>query len=138
MAPLTPTLRIPIRSQEDVEQARREVGALASALSFSRDIRHTLALVVSELGTNLVRYGEEGELAISPIHAPRGRGVEIVSRDRGPGIADLALALQDSFSTGGGLGCGLPAIRRLSDEFAIRSDTEGTWIETRLWEPPSS
>lgn len=137
MAPLTPTLRIPVRSREDVEQARRDVDALVSSLGFSAAIRYTLALVVSELGTNLARYGQEGELTISAVQERRGRGIEIVSRDRGPGIADVDVALQDSFSTGGGLGSGLPAVRRLSHDFSIRSSSEGTWIEMRLWEPPS-
>lgn len=137
MAPLTLALRIPIRSQEDVEQARRDADALASSLGFSAVIRHTLTVVVSELGTNLAKYSQDGELTMSVVKASRGRGVEIVSRDRGPGIADVSLALQDGFSTGGSMGSGLPAVRRLSDEFYIRSGSEGTWIQMRLWEPLS-
>lgn len=134
---MTLALRIRIRSQADVEQARRDVDSLASSLGFSDLIGHTLSLTVTELGTNLAKYSQDGELTMSVVYTSRGRGIEIVSRDRGPGIADVSLALQDGFSTSGGMGSGLPAVRRLSDEFRIRSGSEGTWIQMRLWEPVS-
>ena len=63
----------------------------------------------------------------------RRAGIEIASRDAGPGIADLAAALRDGCSTGGGRGSGLPAVRRLMDEFAITSGPGGTRITARKW-----
>jgi serine/threonine-protein kinase RsbT len=92
-----------------------------------------VALAVSELASNLVRYANAGELVLSPTTGPRGEGVEVESRDLGPGIPDLELALRDGFSTGGGLGNGLPAVRRLMDEFEISSTTSGTRIVARKW-----
>jgi serine/threonine-protein kinase RsbT len=92
-----------------------------------------VALAVSELAANLVRYAEAGEVVLSPTTGSRGEGVEIESRDLGPGIANLELALRDGFSTGGGLGNGLPAVRRLMDEFEISSPSSGTRIVARKW-----
>jgi serine/threonine-protein kinase RsbT len=77
--------------------------------------------------------GLPGEARQSDVLQPRRTGIEVVSQDAGPGIADIARALEDGYSTGGGLGDGLPAVRRLMDEFDIRSGPEGTRIVTRKW-----
>jgi serine/threonine-protein kinase RsbT len=90
-------------------------------------------LAVSELATNLVRYALHGRIALSTISGPSGDGIQIESLDDGPGIADLALAMTDGFSTGASFGSGLPATRRLVDEFEITSNPDGTRILARKW-----
>jgi len=92
-----------------------------------------LALAVTELGTNLLRYARDGELVLSVVQGPSGEGVRVESHDAGPGIRDLELAMQDGFSTGGGLGSGLPGVRRLMDEFELSSTASGTEVVATKW-----
>jgi serine/threonine-protein kinase RsbT len=127
------TVRLAVSSSSDGARARREARAQAGTLGFSRVETERLALAVSELAANLARYAMIGEIVIVSLDGGFRRGVQIESRDCGPGIADLARALEDGFSTGGGLGSGLPAVRRLMDEFEIESGPEGTRITARLW-----
>jgi serine/threonine-protein kinase RsbT len=126
-------LRFRVAGQADVERARRNARSLAAAQGLGIGDSEAVALAVSELAANLVRYAEAGEVVLSPTTGSRGEGVEIESRDLGPGIANLELALRDGFSTGGGLGNGLPAVRRLMDEFEISSTASGTRIVARKW-----
>lgn len=126
-----------IRGPSDVERARRAARTLALSLGFSADSAEECVLAVSELATNLARYAQAGELRLSSVADCSGRpGFQVESRDRGPGIADLDLALTDGFSTGGGLGAGLPAARRLMDEFELNSSPNGTIVIARKWLSP--
>lgn len=126
-------MRLPIRTQADVERARREARSLARDLGLSREDAESVALAVSELATNLVRYAREGEVLLTQVDGRRGAGVEVRSHDRGPGIANVDQAMQDGFSTGGGLGGGLPGVRRLMDEFELETSPAGTTIVGRKW-----
>jgi serine/threonine-protein kinase RsbT len=83
----------------------------------------------------LHRYAREGRIYLAPLSGAPGVGIELTSRDRGPGILDRGAALHDGFSTGGGRGSGLPAVRRLMDEFTVESDSDGTTITARKWRP---
>ena len=122
-----------VGSRADAERARREARALAVEARFGVEDTEALALAVSELATNLVRYARGGELTLSLVNGDAGTGIEVESRDAGPGIPDVALAMRDGFSTGGGLGSGLPGARRLMDEFEISSAAGGTRIVARKW-----
>jgi serine/threonine-protein kinase RsbT len=131
--------RIAVRSQVDVERARRAVRGLARDIGFGQEDVERVALAATELATNLVRYARGGELVLSIVNdEPRGQGVEIVSSDIGPGIPDLDRALEDGFSTGGGLGGGLGGVGRLMDECTIRSGPDGTHLVARKWPTPRS
>jgi serine/threonine-protein kinase RsbT len=134
--------RLSVAAPADAARARRAARALALRLGFGAPAAEEVALAVSELATNLVRYARGGEIVLAAAAAePAGRagreasGVHVESLDRGPGIADLARAMEDGFSTGGGLGGGLPAVRRLMDEFAITSGPAGTRVVARKWLP---
>lgn len=122
----------------DVERIRRESRSLATRVGFNRVDAEIIALAVSELATNLLRYAPGGEIQVMSCTEAGGRGILIESRDSGPGIPDAALALQDGYSTGGGLGSGLPAVQRLMDDFALHSRPTGTRIEARKWLNPHS
>lgn len=124
-----------IAATTDVERARRSARALAVELGFGPETTECVVLATAELGANLVRHAGEGELRIAPIAGDRP-GVLLESEDHGPGIADLAAARRDGFSTAGGLGAGLGAIERLMDESEFRSGPTGTSIVARKWADP--
>ena len=92
-----------------------------------------VALASQELATNLLRYAIGGRLVLSVVASHGLAGIEVESQDDGPGIPDIMQAMADGYSTGGGLGSGLPGVRRLMDEFSIRSGPEGTNVVTRKW-----
>ena len=93
-----------------------------------------IATAVSEIARNIVTYATQGEVTLSEVSAGSRRGVQVLARDEGPGIADIELAMRDGYSTGKSLGLGLPGARRLMDEFEIVSVVgKGTTITMRKW-----
>ncbi len=129
---------MPIRSRLDADQARREARRLAVSLGFDRGDAETVALAASELAMNLHRYAVKGEIVLRVVEDGARRGLEIESQDAGPGIADPELALRDGYTTGGGLGSGLPSVRRLTDDFELTTQPSGTRIVARKWLAPRS
>jgi serine/threonine-protein kinase RsbT len=124
---------VQVSSTADVERTRRATRRLAISVGFGAEDAEAVVLAASELATNLVRYAPGGELLVSIVSEGAGTGIALESRDTGPGIADVALALRDGYSTGGGLGSGLPAVRRLMDDFSLTTGPTGTRIEARKW-----
>src|SRR5215217_4112219 len=102
-------VQIAVASRIDAERACRSARTFVRELGFSAADAECVSLAVSELATNLVRHAHGGELRLAIVEGPRGRGLQVESRDAGPGIANLDLALEDGYSTTGGLGSGLPA-----------------------------
>lgn len=98
-----------------------------------------VATAASELANNLWMHADHGGTVSLEVLAWGARlGVELVAEDDGPGIADTAQALVEGYSTGGGLGCGLPGVQRLMDEFQIDSAPgRGTRVVARKWSAPS-
>jgi serine/threonine-protein kinase RsbT len=93
-----------------------------------------LVTTVSELGTNIIKYAGQGEIAIQPIEQDNKKGILIRATDQGPGIEDVLAAMQDHHSTGGTLGLGLPGVKRMMDEFEIRSEPKhGTVVTVKKW-----
>ena len=127
--------RLVIRTEADVAQIRRMAREVALTIRLGPADTEAVALAVSELATNLARYAPGGMISLSAIEEGGRTGLQLESRDAGPGIADLGKAMQDGFSTGGGMGSGLPAARRLMDEFAIATGAGGTTIVARKWRP---
>jgi serine/threonine-protein kinase RsbT len=126
--------RLSIQSRLDVDGARREARRLAASIGFDRADAESVALAVGELAMNLHRYAVDGEIQVQVVTSQDGcRGLAIESSDRGPGIGDTARALEDGYTTGGGLGSGLPAVRRLMDDFDLQSGPTGTRIVARKW-----
>jgi serine/threonine-protein kinase RsbT len=126
-----------IRSDGDIIIARGHGRALAAALGFSPAERVHVTTAISELGTNIVRYARRGMIAVRVAHKARGRGITVVASDQGPGMKDPGAALKDGYSTSGGLGLGLPGVRRLMDEFHIESQVDaGTTVTVTKWLTP--
>ncbi|MEO5656630.1 MAG: anti-sigma regulatory factor [Nitrospiria bacterium] len=125
-----------INADVDIVTAREQGRALASRLGFSGSELTVIATAISEVARNIIEYGRRGEIVLSLIQQGNRRGIAIVARDEGPGIPNIAQAMQDGFTTGGGLGLGLPGARRLMDEFDIVSRSGmGTTVTMRKWKP---
>ena len=127
--------RIAIESDADVVAARQRARELAADLDLSSTDQTLLATAISEVARNITTYAKRGEVVLSIVRDNGGReGIRVVARDRGPGIENLDLAMQDGYTSGGGLGLGLPGARRLVDEFAIETGpSEGTTVTLVKW-----
>lgn len=131
----TPAVWLPVCNEYDVG------AVIAMARLFCLDLGATavcaahVATAASELANNLWMHSRSGgRIELSALRSARGTGVELVSQDDGPGIADIPQALSEGFSTGGGLGCGLPGVRRLMDDFDLTSAPgHGTRVVARKW-----
>jgi serine/threonine-protein kinase RsbT len=132
--------RIAIESDADVVTARQRARELAADLDLSSTDQTLLATAISEVARNITTYAKRGEVHVSIVDEGDGRrGIRVVARDEGPGIADLERALQDGYTTGGGLGLGLPGARRLVDDFHIESTPgRGTTVTLVKWSRSSS
>jgi serine/threonine-protein kinase RsbT len=127
--------RIAIESDADVVAARQRARELAAELELTSTDQTLLATAISEVARNITTYATRGEVLLSIVRDNGGReGIRVVARDQGPGIADIEQALQDGYTSGGGLGLGLPGARRLVDEFEIESaPSEGTTVTLVKW-----
>jgi serine/threonine-protein kinase RsbT len=127
-------LRLAIRADTDVITARQQGKALAAECGFSAGDQTVIAVAISEIARNILRYARIGEVTLATVNHSTRTGIIVVARDQGPGIRDVDLAMQDGYSTSGGLGLGLPGARRLMDEFEIASAAgEGTTITMKKW-----
>lgn len=132
--PVAADVRVAIRTDADVVTARQEARTMGAELGLSSTDLTLLATAISEVARNITTYAGEGEVALRVVERGGRRGVEVVASDEGPGIADLELALQDGYTTGKGLGLGLPGARRLVDEFELRTALgSGTSIRLVKW-----
>lgn len=125
---------LPIRTGEDVVRVRQAVRAQAIAAGFSLVDQTKIVTAASEIARNTIDYGGGGEVRIETLHNGARRGVRLTFSDRGPGIADIDLALSDGYTTGNGLGLGLSGAKRLSSEFAVESKPGmGTKVTLARW-----
>ncbi len=125
---------IPIERELDIVTARQKGRELAATLGFSGTDQTLLATAISEVARNIVSYAGRGTIVLSTVEDQGRRGVMIVAEDHGPGIADVALAMRDGYSTGGSLGAGLPGAKRLVDDFELTSVVgAGTTVTLKKW-----
>ena len=127
---------VTVTEEHHVAQARQAAVALAEEIGFKRVLVYYVATSVSELANNLFFHTPRGgTITLAPLKREGEFGIEVIAEDDGPGIPDVELALQDGFSTGGGLGGGLPGVERLMDEFEIASTVGmGTRVVVRKWQ----
>ena len=127
-------VRVAIDRDVDIVSASQKGRELASHCGLPSTDLAVVATAISELARNIVRYAVRGEIILRLVDDHGKRGIEVVAADDGPGIPDVALAMQDGYSTSGSLGLGLPGVRRLMDEFEIISDFgKGTTVTVRRW-----
>src|SRR5262249_37372367 len=118
--PITKEQIVPVRVEQDVVGARQAVRQWAEQLRFSLVDQTKLVTAASELARNTVVYGGGGTMCLQAINEGARNGLRLIFEDRGPGIADLELALKDGYTTGSGLGLGLGGAKRLANEFEIQ------------------
>jgi serine/threonine-protein kinase RsbT len=127
-------LTIAIVADVDIVVARQRARELAAALNFSGVDATLVATAISEIARNILVYAGHGEVALHIVERGPQRGLMVIARDNGPGIADIPRALEDGFSTAGSLGLGLPGAKRLMDEFDIKSAPgHGTTVKMTKW-----
>ena len=126
---------IALENDQDIAVARAQVRLVAATLGFRALDQTRLATVASELARNIVKYGEGGRLIVQPTEDPNGRqALRLIFEDQGPGIPNIEDAMSNGFSTGRGLGYGLPGSKRLVDEFKIESEVgRGTRVTVLRW-----
>jgi serine/threonine-protein kinase RsbT len=125
---------LPIGSENDIVAARRAVRTAATELQFGITDVTRIVTAASELARNIYVHAGSGVMRWRTLQQAHRVGLELVFEDRGPGIADLSLAMQDGYSTNAGLGMGLPGSRRLMDEFQIHTHvSDGTTVSVRKW-----
>lgn len=128
-------LVIPIKAEVDVVTARQRARVLVSGLRFSISELTLIATAISEVARNIVTYAGRGEIVLQIVQRGPRRGLLVIARDQGPGIADIARAMEDGYSTSRSLGLGLPGSKRLMDEFELASELgKGTEVTMTKWE----
>jgi serine/threonine-protein kinase RsbT len=131
---------IAIESEADVVTARQRAREMASEADLTSTDQTLLATAISEVARNITTYATRGEVLLSVVRDSNGRrGIRVVARDEGPGIENVELALQDGYTSGEGLGLGLPGARRLVDQFEIESAPgRGTTVTLVMWGRPNA
>lgn len=132
-SPSSIRVRIAITSDADVAVAGEQGRRLASRLDFSPTDITVIATAILEVARNVLAYAQRGDLMLHLIQKRGQLGLAIVARDNGPGIIDVSQALRDGGSSSG-RGLGLASVRRLMDEFRVRSEPgRGTTVTMRKW-----
>ena len=127
-------LKHTITNELDIHFMKSEVDLLFDSYGLTEHCKMRLNTVLSELAYNQLKYAEKGSIETSFIKEAARKGIKIKATDNGPGIQDIDLALKDNYSTSGTLGLGLPGVKRLVDEFEIRSVVnKGTTLEIIIW-----
>jgi anti-sigma regulatory factor (Ser/Thr protein kinase) len=116
-----PYRSFPVTDRSFVAVLKREIHLLAIGLGFSAKKIGEVDIIVAELSSNLVKYTKTGEILVKPATEGSNKGLELISLDNGPGMTDPVRMMTDGVSTGGSLGQGLGAIRRLADTFQLYS-----------------
>ncbi len=114
-------IQLPLVVSEDVVRMRQTLKEEMVKLGFSVIEQTKMITAASELARNTLRYGGGGHAEIDVLTQSGKRGVLAAFVDQGPGIENLDLAFTDGYTSGGGMGLGLPGARRLADEFEIET-----------------
>jgi len=123
-----------IREEIDIRFAVLEARAISEKIGFKKTEQYMISTVVSELATNIFFYAKEGFVVLKALDEGLKKGLEIIAKDSGPGIANIALAITDNYSTTQSLGCGLPGVQRLMDDFKVESELNiGTTVTVKKW-----
>lgn len=132
--PLLDGRPILITRDTNIVEARAAARELATRVGFTGTDQVLIATAVSEIARNIIEYAGSGEVVLTVIQDHSRFGVQVIARDQGPGIENVALAMQDGYSRSGSLGLGLPGSRRLMDEFLVESTVGmGTTVTMRKW-----
>src|ERR1700677_743971 len=127
-------ITVGIKSDTDIVAAREQGRYLAERIGFTPVEMTVISTAISEIARHIIEHANSGEIALSEYQNGVKHGIQITASDQGPGIPDVNRAMQDDYSTGKGLGLGLPGSKRLMDEFEIQSHVgQGTVVVMRKW-----
>ncbi|CAK0772405.1 Serine/threonine-protein kinase RsbT [Gammaproteobacteria bacterium] len=125
---------VAVNAEYHIAIAQRLARCVAEDIGLNRVAAYHVATAMTELASNILRHAGCGEARVREIRCGTLRGIEIQAIDQGPGIVDLTLALREGFTTAGGLGGGLPGVKRLMDELWLGSTANaGTQVVARKW-----
>ncbi len=125
---------VEVRNEWDIVSARQLGRNMAKELGFGNVDQARITTAISELARNIYLYAGRGKICIEPINQLGKKGLRIVALDNGPGIREIRKVMEDGYTTSGGLGAGLPGVKRLMDEFSIESTVDvGTEISAIKW-----
>ncbi|MFD1708411.1 anti-sigma regulatory factor [Siminovitchia sediminis] len=125
---------VKVLNEWDIVAVRQLGRNAAKELGFGVVDQARITTAISELARNIFLYAGEGKVTIDKIFSDGKKGMKIIAEDTGPGIADIRKVMEDGYSTSGGLGAGLPGVKRLMDEFDIQSEPgKGTVITAIKW-----
>jgi serine/threonine-protein kinase RsbT len=128
------TETLPVRSEHDVVRVRQKVREAAVAVKFNIVDQTKIVTAASELARNTLIHGGGGDMVLDLLEDGPRMGVRLSFSDQGPGIPDLALAMKEGYTTGGGLGLGLSGSKRLVSEFDIQTEVgKGTRVTVTRW-----
>lgn len=131
---MNPQSCVNIHKEWDIVGARQLGREMAKEIGFSTVDQARVATAISELARNIYLYAQRGKISYEIIHVEDKTGLCLVAEDEGPGISDISQVMKDGFTTSGGLGAGLPGVKRLMDEFDIQTEVgRGTTIKTIKW-----
>lgn len=126
--------QVDIHSEWGIVAARQAGRKLAREIGFGSVDQARITTAISELARNIYLYANKGQIQIEEAASSGKRGIKIIATDHGPGIKDIRRVMEDGFTTSGGLGAGLPGVKRLMDDFDIDSEmNEGTTITAIKW-----
>ena len=132
--PARDAVSLAVVESSQVGEARRLASSLAERIGFDPTQQARVALIVTELGNNLVRHASQGELILQRVRSDGRVGIEALAIDRGPGVINFQRCLADGFSTAGTPGTGLGTVARQADLFDVYSLVpKGTVISARVW-----
>lgn len=123
----------PLRSEEDIVASRQKVRLLTQQLKFSLVDQTKMITAASELSRNTLIHGGGGAMRWEVLEEGVRRGLRLHFEDEGPGIADLKLAMTDGWTSGTGMGLGLPGSKRLVHEFEVASQPGATRVSITRW-----
>lgn len=125
---------IQIYHEKDIVEARQLGRELTKRLGFGNVDQVRITTVISELARNIFLYAPGGEISLETVHETKKKGIVVTAKDQGPGIPDIRKVLEEGYTTSGGLGAGLPGVKRIMDDFTIQSIIGvGTVIEAKKW-----
>lgn len=123
-----------IKSEDDIQVVRICVKRVVSLLNFSLTNQTKVVTAASELARNVYEHGKGGKVLVQIISGHDRMGVKMIFSDQGPGIENIQYAMEDGYTTGGGMGLGLGGSKRLTDEFEIESEPgKGTTVSIIKW-----
>jgi serine/threonine-protein kinase RsbT len=130
---------VDVNNSDDIVAARQAGHELARQLGFSLTDVTMIATAISEVARNITSYAGRGEVRVGLQYRDGRQALVVRAEDDGPGIVDIERALEDGYSTGRGLGLGLPGARRLMDRLIVESAPgKGTVVEMWKWIPTNA